>query len=249
MNTVNTIGISLKSRLEVCLITCSILLAMLISGNAQQRQNEEEKGGKGFRVTLFNDWEGPQLFVKVKKSYVELEAHKMAYTQTFRYSAAEPIVLYSEQTNDEGEVEFMPFIKFAVGKEIIEPLLVLSWQAESKKGAGKILEFSPKRFGYGHYQIVNLSGVKIGGYIGDKKKVFSCDPMSEYISRYKYENGLRTPIAVYTTVSAKPSLVFSTLTIHRVQKRVILFLNAEKNKLGRLVYRSQSLVDFKVEEE
>ena len=234
------------NHLRRCLVLCCIQLGVL-SCYAQEVGENSEDGTKGFRVTLFNKWEGPELFIKVKKSYVLLEAYKMAYTKTFRYPAGEPVVLYTKQLNDEGKEDYLPYIKIPVSETILEPLLVLYWQAKAKKGSGKVLEFSARKFGYGSYQLVNLSSTKIFGYIGTKKNIFSCNPNTEYISRFSIKNRARTPIAIYISNNNKPDLVFSTLTIHREKKRVILFLHAEENELGRLIYRSQSLVDFKTE--
>ena len=71
------------------------------------------------------------------------------------------------------------------------------------------------------------------------------EPGAAYLSKFSHENGNRTPITAFVKSGEEASLVYSTLTIHRERKRVILFLKPERNNLKRLVYRSQSLVDFK----
>jgi hypothetical protein len=236
------------SPMKTCILLPCIYLAGLLSCVAQTSdKNEEKEHGPAFRVTLFNDWEGPELFVRKKKSYTVLEAHKMAYTKPFRRSKEKPIALYTQSLSDDGEETYKPFLQIRVPSSILEPLLVLHWNAAAKKAGGMVVEFSPRKFRYGTYQLVNLSEAKIYGYIGDKKNRYSCKPKSVYISQAKYKNGARTAIVVYAAKDKKPSLVYSTLTIHRQRKRVILFLKPERNKLNRLVYRSQSLVDFKRE--
>ena len=236
--------------MKTCILLPCIYLASLLSSLAQTNdKNVEKERGPAFRVTLFNDWEGPELFVRTKKSYTVLEAHKMAYTKPFRRSKEKPITLYIKALNDDGEEMHKPYLQVQVPVAILEPLLVLHWNAKTKKAGGMVVEFSPRRFGYGTYQIINLSEAKIYGYIGDKQKRYSCKPRAEYISQATYKNGARTPIAAYVAKDKKPSLVYSTLTIHRERKRVILFLKPERNKLNRLVYRSQSLVDFRREED
>ena len=238
------------SPMKTCILLPCIYLASLLSSLAQTNdENEEKEHGPAFRVTLFNDWEGPELFVRTKKSYTVLEAHKMAYTKPFRRSKEKPIALYIKALNDEGEEMHKPYLQVQVPVAILEPLLVLHWNAKTKKAGGMVVEFSPQRFGYGTYQLVNLSGAKIYGYIGDKKNRYSCKPKSQYISQAKYKNGERTGIAAYIAKDKKPSLVYSTLTIHRERKRIILFLKPGRSKLGRLIYRSQSLVDYRQEEE
>lgn len=236
------------NRLTLWAVLCCIHLTTLSGSHAQGANEEVKDVGQSFRVTLFNEWNGPDLFVKAKKSYALLEAHKMSYTKPYRYLSGKPIVVYTKMLTAEGEEQYIPYARFPVTAKILEPLLVLHWDAKANKAGGKVLEFSARKFGYGSYQLVNLSESKVLGYIGDQKKRFSCGPKSEYISNFTFENGARTPIAVYTVNGRKVDLVFSTLTIHRERKRVILFLHAEKNKLGRMVYRSQSLVDFKNEE-
>ena len=240
----------MTSPMKTCLLLPCLYLAGLLSCLAQTNDNNEEKEhGPAFRVTLFNDWEGPELFVRTKKKHTVLKAHKMAYTKPFRRSREKPIALYIQALNDDGEEIYKPYLKVRVPATILEPLLVLHWNAKAKKAGGMVVEFSPRRFGYGTYQLVNLSGAKIYGYIGDIKNRYSCKPKSVYISQATYKNGARTPISAYVAKDKKPSLVYSTLTIHRQRKRVILFLKPERNKLNRLVYRSQSLVDFRREED
>ena len=193
---------------------------------------------------MFNEWKGPDLFVKTRKSHVPLKAHRMAYSRPFRLSEGRRIVLYEKVLGEDGKETFEPYLQWQLPGSIDEPLLLLFWDPEAKRGGGKIIEFSPKRFRYGSYQLVNLSSTRILGYVGSKKNRFACDPWAAYISKFSHENGDRTPIAAFVESDGEASLVFSTLTIHRERKRVILFLKPARNKLNRLVFRSQSLVDF-----
>ncbi len=232
----------MTSPLKTCLLICCSYLAATAVSVAQEGGKEIKRG---FRVTLFNEWKGPELFVKTKKSYAVLKAHRMAYTKKLRLFPGEPIILFTKSLDPEGEEKYKPFAQFRIPASTLEPLLVLHWNAAAGKAGGKVIEFSTRRFGYGTYQLVNLSDTKIFGYIGDKKQLYACNPRDAYISSFRLENVVRTPITAYIANGDEPLLVFSTLTIHRERKRVILFFKAERNKLNRLVYRSQSLVDFR----
>ncbi len=232
----------MKNRLKTCLILCVFYLGNAWVSHAQE--NDTEENGSRFRVTLFNEWGGPQLYVKTTQSYLPLEAYQMAYTKAFRYPSDKPISLYAKLPSEDSTEEYKAYLTVQVPQSLRVPLLVLYWRPEENTAGGKVVEFSSQKFRYGSYQIVNLSKEKIIGYLGDKKNVFSCEPQSCYISPFSFKNGERTAIVAFISQNDEPDLVYSTLTIHRQRKRVILFLNAETNKLGRLVYRSRSLVDF-----
>lgn len=209
------------------------------------RGEETEADGRTFRATLFNEWDGPQLFVKVKSDHEPLDLHQMAYTKPFPYKAGSPITLYSEQTDPESaESRYIPSIRVPVPDAITEPMLILYWDKEKKSGGGKIVEFSARKFPYGTYQFVNLGEAPIAGYIGKKENRFICKGHSELITPDILKNGDRTPIVIHAKAGKETPLVYSTTTIHRSAKRVIVFLTPEVNKLDRLVYRSSTLVDF-----
>ena len=135
------------------LVLCILLWNICI---ASAQESKEKESGKTYRITLFNKWKGPEVFIK-KKSYVPLQAHKMAYTKPFRYPLGEPIVIYSKIISEKGEEKYMPYLNIRVPTSIIEPLLVLFWDSQKKKAGGKIVEFSNRVFRYGTYQLVNLS--------------------------------------------------------------------------------------------
>lgn len=177
------------------LLLVSCLLGI---GTWHAAAQEEDKSGNHYRVTLFNAWEGPELFVRVKKSYERLEAFRMAYTKPFRYSTDQPIIFYVKVVTEDGEEDYQPFLKIPVPPMVLQPMLVLHWNEKDAKGGGKVVEFSPRKFPYGSYQVVNLSHARIAGYIGDQKKKFSCKAGGEYISPANFVNKARTPIAAYS---------------------------------------------------
>ena len=209
-----------------------------------QKDDAELKGNRGFRVTLANKWTGPELFVKSKKGHALLKIHQQTYTRTFRSPKKKPIELFIRVTDPEGEEIYKPYLQFEVNQTMLEPLVVLHWNEKDKKGGGMLIEYSPKKFPYGTYMILNLSNKKLVGYIGNKKHTYYCEPYKTYVSK-EYKNKSRIPITAYISKESKPSLVFSTLKIHSSRMRHILFLTPEKTKLNRIVLRSKALTDSK----
>lgn len=207
-----------------------------------QEAAEEKKAGKRYKATLFNAWGGPDLFTKGKDGYLPLKPAKYSYTQPYKY-ADSVIELYTKGVSAEGEEVYLVAMSVPVATSIEEPLLVLAWDRGAKKPHGKVIEFSPKKFKYGSYQIANFSSLTIGGYVGSKKNKVICKPNSEAIAKFNLKEKGATPIVLYTSIGGQTKKVFGTITMHRDSKRAIYLLYAETNNLGQPVFRSIVIVD------
>lgn len=229
------------------LLQIFIVCAVSASGIAfAGSQIAELSPGQGFRVTLFSNWEGPDLYVRYDQNYEPLRAYRSAYTRVFPFPEEGVIALYAKVDLENNKESYQPIFQVQVPETIAEPMLLLFWDANNQRAGGKIIEFSPGKFPYGSYQIVNISDSPLYGYIGAKENLYTCKERGgTYISDFRFKQGDKIPIKSYIRQeSASYSVVFSTLTIHREKKRVILFLIGKRNNEGRLIYHSQSLVDY-----
>ena len=231
----------IRSILRVLLIFSTFVFNVIASEN----QAVNISPNKGFRVTLFNKWGGPQLHILEKQTYVPLRVHKSAYTRIIPFQKDNSIILYSKVDGKKGHEGYKPFLRVHVPDSINEPLLLLNWNSKDQKVEERIIEFSPRKFKYGTYQIVNLSDTPISGAIGAQYNSYTCEAQSSYISNFDIKEGAKIPITAYAKkTEVNLSLVYSVPTIHRHRKRVIFFLKPERNKTGHLTCKAQSVVDF-----
>lgn len=223
-----------------------ILIFALILGSVSyvsaQSTDTEDATGKTFRATSFNQWQGVELFAKSKSSYLPLNPAKSSYTRSFRY-VGNTIVLYKEGLSDEGKEIFLEAMKVVVPPSVIEPLLILAWDGTHKKGVAKVIEFSPSKFRYGSYQIVNFSQLPLGGYIGSKSNKVVCLPGKEYITSFNFEEGKAAAIVFYVRENNELKKVFGSITTHRNRKRAVYLMYPERNKLNKTVFKSSVIVD------
>ena len=226
-----------------------LLFAAIISltdAKAQDLENKEDtkKVGSTFRATLFNIWGGPQLYVQENKKYVTINPAKYSYSSRYRYKD-NVTVFFEKITTAEGEEQYKPVIRVPIPITIEEPLIVLFWNTKTKKPLAKAIEFSPKKFKFGTYQIINFSDKPIAGYIGKKTNKILCKPASSYITSFNFQSGERTPIVFYAKEGDQMKKVFGSMTIHKDRKRAIYLMYGEINKLKQLVYQGTVIVDFK----
>lgn len=217
------------------------------SALAQEAEIEEGKG-KSYRVTLFGKWEGDELFSKQKSEYLPVNPAKSSYTRRIQYSG-DSIVLYKKGVSEEGEEIYLAALSVNVPADIIEPLMILAWDNTNMKPYGKVIEFSPRKFPYGTYQIVNLSNFQLGGHIGEKANHVHCMPGKSQIASFDIENGEAAPIVFYTQIDGKTQKVFGSITIHRDRKRSVFLMSPQTNKLGRIVFQSSVIVDVAKQED
>lgn len=224
------------------ILAFGLLLSSVLYSAAQADDTEEGKA-KTYRATLFNKWEGGELYTKHKKGYSLLEPARKSYTQSFKYKESS-IVLFKKGLSEEGEEIYLPALTVSVPPAIIEPLLILAWDSSKEKPVAKVIEFSPRKFPYGSYQIVNLSKLPLGGYIGEKSNKILCKAGKEYITPFALKNAEAAPIVFYTSINNELKKVFGSITIHRNQKRAIYLMNAQTNKLGTVVFQGSVIVDI-----
>ena len=203
--------------------------------------------GKTFRATLFNQWGGPDLYVKHKKSLVRIQPAKCSYTRPYRYRE-NVINFYKKTLSEEGEETYTVSLRVEVPPSVKEPLVILAWNNQTKQAVAKAIDFSPTNFRYGSYQIVNMSNFPIGGFIGKKTNTFICRPKQEYISSFEFAHQAATPIVIYSKIDGESQKVFGSITTHRKRKRSIYILYPERNKIDQIVYQSIVIVDHKKSE-
>lgn len=221
----------------------------VVSAKPLTTENKKIEANKaGYRVSLFSDWAGPQLYYKGKKGkYSELEAFRMAYTKKLPFTHGQPITFYTKIETGVDEPIYQPYLTLPISSKVVEPLVVLYWSARDKKGQGQILEFSPTRFKYGSYQVVNLGQTPIIGYVGDKSDIFKCQANRSIISSSSLKNGEVIPIEMITSIKSTRKVVYSTSAKYRDEKRTILFLYPKTSSTQRISYRAQVLEDFSQE--
>ena len=224
------------------ILTYAILASSVLHASAQEDGTEKKKG-KTYRATLFNKWKGAPLFTKHKKDYIPIKPAKYSYTRLFSYKE-QAIELYKKGVSEEGEEIYIPALKVNVPTTILEPLLILAWDMNKQKPTAKVIEFSPKKFPYGSYQIVNFSALPLEGYIGAKSNGIRCMPSKTYITRFAFKAHKATPIVFYARINNELKKVFGSITMHKPTKRAVYLMFPQKNKLGRFLIQSSVIVDF-----
>lgn len=228
-------------------LLCAIWVSSSICAFAQEADDEEEKG-KTYRASLFGDWGGYELFTKQKSEYLPVRPARSSYTGHIRYTD-DSIVLYKKSVSEEGEEIYLAALSVNVPAGIIEPLMILAWDHTNMKPTGKVIEFSPRKFPYGTYQIVNLSKFQLGGHIGEETNRILCKPGQSQLASFDIENGEAAPIVFYTRIDGETKKVFGSITIHRNRKRSVFLMYPQTNKLGRLVFQSSVIVDIAKQED
>ncbi|MBK1831552.1 hypothetical protein JIN77_12500 [Verrucomicrobiaceae bacterium R5-34] len=229
----------------LALIFNSASLGAQEDGTAAADKRQEEKNLSGFRVSLFSEWGGKQLYVKGRKGdFRELKAYKMSYTQKFPFAKDQPITLFTKVERPDAEPVYTPYLTVKKPVDVVEPLLILYWSKQLKKGSAQVLEFSPRRFKYGSYQVVNLGATPVLGYVQDKKNRFLCAPKKSVINSYSVENGTVIPIEMITKIGDEPKVVYSSVVKHIKQRRMIFFIYPQTKASGKVQYRTQVMEDY-----
>lgn len=227
-------------------------LVMLISVctlSAQQAQESEEdqKGSRVYRATLFNQWGGPELYVKEKKGFSVIKPAKYSYTRPYKYKG-NVIEFFYKTVNAEDRVVYQPVMQSKISPLIEEPLVIIVWDKIKKRPLAKAVEFSPNKFKYGSYQIVNFSGRPLAGYIGDKKNMIKCGSNQSKVTQFKFPHNAMLPMKFYASVDGATDKVFGSMTKHRENKRAVYLIYATRDKQGRIKYQSTVIVDNKKSE-
>jgi len=211
--------------------------------SAQGVDQEDDKKGRTFQVTCFNAWQGPELFVKEKGSHVLLSPAMYTCTKPYKYTEG-TIQLFKKGVDSEGEEIFTPVVITKVPGGMIEPLLILIWDARQKKAVTKVIEYSPRKFHYGSYQIVNFSKLTIGGYIGAKTNKLVCKPYSSHLASFSIKEQEKSPIQLFAKVGDDVKKVYGSITVHKKKKRIVYLLYPTLDKLNRVSLSSRSIVSY-----
>ena len=217
---------------------------LVIQSSAAPESTNEVK----FRATCLSSWNGPDLYLlSTDNTYLAFTVHSMAYTKTHTHQRNEPITIFQKSTAEDSKESHTPLLKVTIPNTIREPLIALHWDDTSMECTSTVLEFSPEKFPYGSYQIVNLSDIEIEGYIGTEENKISCAAKQQSILNFQFEPGSRIAIVFQHKINDQIKNVFSSLAFHRQRKRVILFFTSKATKNGRINYSTRPLVDYKPE--
>jgi hypothetical protein len=223
------------------LLLCSLWADSGLFAQGDLGDTDGEKG-KTFRATLFGTWEGYDLYTRKKTDFLPLKPARSSYTKRLPYRG-DSIVLYKKEVSEEGEEIYPVALTVPVPAGLSEPLMILAWDREEEHPVAKLIEFSPREFPYGTYQVVNLSKYELAGTIRDKTNRIRCQPGESRLVSFDIKSGERAPIVFYAKIEGEVRKVFGSICIHRERKRSIFLMYPETDKLGRVVFQSSVIVD------
>lgn len=208
-------------------------------------ENDREYRGKTFKVVCWGEWTKEDLYIgRPRKSregrMTKVSILNMRQSKAYPYKSGEPVVFY-KQTDDEKK-PYEKVISVTIPQTCSEPLIMLV--LKKKKVEHMVYDLDAKQFPYGSFRVVNFSPLELRTIVGKDK--FILKPKSD---RTVIPNSSGKPKAVPCRVAVKSKnktkVVYSSMLMNRPYKRHMLFFYPTKDEVGRTVFRSRSLVDFK----
>ncbi|GAA5495421.1 hypothetical protein Rhal01_01596 [Rubritalea halochordaticola] len=230
--------------IQACMMTMFLMLGSLGLSFAQDAAENagEALGGNGkqiFSVTVLGDWKGDKLFVKQDTEYKELSVYDLSITGPLKYQRKEGVVLYQQEKVD-GEFGYKPVRVVKIPPGIKHPLLLFMFNG--KEWGVRIYELDDSNFPGGAYCFVNLCKVPILAKLNDKGQILK--PGKEVLVKRGVTENERVMISASVEgKGGKVETLFSTMSINRPQKRMIMFF-APTEKNGMKTIGCRSLVTY-----
>ncbi|MFC4991471.1 hypothetical protein [Rubritalea tangerina] len=204
---------------------------------------EETKGGKRFRVACWSDWKGEAVFFSQAKrlseeSMVPVDLMEMAYSGYYPYKAGVPIRFYQRGV----KVPYRMIEEVKVPSGVHEPLIFFFVSGEGKLKY-RVFDTSSRKFPFGSYQFVNLSKedmmVKFTG-----KPVMLRAQSAKVIDSFANKKKAY-PCRVARKEATETKVVYSSMIMHRPNKRMMMFLYPGVDEAKRSKMRTRALVDYR----
>jgi len=222
---------------------------------AQSPTNEEEasspskpKNSAVARLCVWGDWKGKELYIqKLKRNknsrskYLKVELLNLGYSPEITYRKGKGIVLCTRVVVEEKE-EFHPLLKIKIPAQIKSPLVLLF---PNKKGGAsyQIFDLDASAFGYGGYQIVNLSKAPLIVKLDNKTLKIKAG-LSKQIKGARKDGQTMWLRVARKTSNNKLKLVYSAMLKNRKAKRMFLFFYSESKAKGGGI-GVKTLIDYK----
>jgi hypothetical protein len=204
----------------------------------------KEHQGSTFKLACWSEWTEDALYIgRLKKrgesKMTKLSIYNMNLSKAYPYSHGQPINFYKKTDNPEQPYQLV--LSVAIPPSIKDPLVLLALQ---KKGASySVYELDEAAFPYGSLQFVNFTTRALGVSVGEDDFVIKPKAAHTVIPEFKGQTKA-LPCRTLVKHQGETHEVYSAMLMVRAYKRELTFFYLTKDKVGRSVMRTRSLVDF-----
>jgi hypothetical protein len=225
------------------LLTLGLMLAHFTSGIAQESGEKNET----VRFTVWGDWAGKDLFVKVPGAeakpddgFLKLDLLDLGYSAAIPFRRSAPIQLCTRLDQD-GETLWQPLLTITIPDGIREPLVMIFPNGEGA-ARHRIFDLHASEFPYGDYQLVNLTELRLFAKLDETGILLGPGATGHFKGTGEASLNVWLRVAA-EGVDKNAHVVYSSMMRNRSDKRMFMFFHSNDDSRG-VPIAVRTLVDF-----